>query len=220
MWQYKKGGSPPSMGCRRQRPHIIDRDFQLRYTLYFIGSVTLGTLTIIVPTYFFLNQNYNIFMELAYRHSPDLLSYLEQERIVMNKLFFSVGMGLLTFSGVIGLRMTGHIIAPVKSLKKHLEQVAKGHCFIPEIKPRNNDEFQDTIESYNYFYRSLRYNLKVDLQRLRSLNIDPNHQRAYKSWKTMIEEKALQLDQKDLMVPPTSSIDETDMTSNDSRNAS
>ena len=217
MWYRKQRGSPPPTN---QQIHRIDHNFQLRYALYFMGTITLGLIIIIVPIYFFLNQNYKIVMELADRHSPDLLSYLEQERMGMNRLLFAIGVGLFVFSGIVGLRIANRIVTPVKTLKKHLEQITKGRWSIPEIKSRESDEFQDMTESYNAFYRSLRHNLKVDLQRLRLLKVDPLHNEAYKNWKTMIEEKALRLNKKDLIHPPTSSSDEVETASHDSLDAS
>ena len=186
-----------STGQRGLSDQTIERRFQMRYTLYFMGSVTLGILTVIVPTYFFINQNYRIFVELAQQHSPDLLYYLEREKVGMNKLLFSVGVSLLAFSWILGLRITKHIISPIKVLKKHLEQVTKGYWFMPEIQIQKDDEFQDTIHSYNDFYRSFRHHLESDLQRLQSLKIDPHHQESYKNWKTMVEEKTFQLNKKD-----------------------
>lgn len=90
--------------------------------------------------------------------------------------------------------MTHRMIGPLKVLRNHLKWLSRGHWNLPPLKVREKDEFQDLIESYNYFYSSFRANIYKDLEALKKLNIDANNRDAYKAWKSMIEEKTIQLD--------------------------
>lgn len=182
----------PATYTRRKSP-FIDRDFQVRYTLLLIGASALGVVLVIGPIYYFVNQNYRIFVELAYDHAPGMLKYLEQERIWINTILFGVFAGLLMFFSHLGVKMTARIVGPLKVLSNHLKQLSRGHWYINPIKVRSNDEFLDLIESYNYFFKSFQANLHKDLERIKQLPVDPNNRDAYILWKELVDEKSAQL---------------------------
>lgn len=182
----------PATYLRRPTP-FIDRDFQLRYTLLLLGASFLGMLLVVIPTYYFINQNYTIFVDLAYDHSPELLKYLEKERAWINTILFSVFVGLSIFFAILGFKMTARMVGPIKVLRNHLRHITRGHWYIKPVSVRDSDEFQDLIEAYNYFYSSFQSNLRKDLERVKSLSIDSSNSDAYNSWKELIEEKSAQL---------------------------
>jgi hypothetical protein len=177
-----------------QRSPFIDRRFQLRYTLLLIGASALGVLLASIPTFYFINQNYEIFSDLAYQHAPDLLSHLEQERRWINTTLLAIFVGLFTLFTLLGHKMTARIVGPIKILQNHLHKVSRGYWFIRPIRIRDDDEFQDLIDSYNYFYASLRVEARDDLEKLKTIPIDPNNRDAYIAWRYMVNKKAAQLD--------------------------
>ena len=182
----------PATYIRRKTP-FIDREFQVKYTLLLIGASALGMILITVPIFYFINQNYQIFLTLAYDHSPEILKHLEQERVWINTILFSVFSGLLIFFSIIGFKMTTRIVGPLKVLRNHLKQISRGHWHSPPIKVRESDEFQDLIEAYNYFYSSFQTNIKKDLERLKKIHVDSKNKDAELAWKSMVDEKAAQL---------------------------
>lgn len=173
---------------------FIDREFQLRYVAIVVSAAAFGMLVSVGPAYYFLNQNYAIFVDLAFDHSPALLANLQQERYWINMLLACGVLSTLVFFAFLSFKMTHRMIGPLKVLRNHLKWLSRGHWNLPPLKVREKDEFQDLIESYNYFYSSFRANIYKDLEALKKLNIDANNRDAYKAWKSMIEEKTIQLD--------------------------
>lgn len=178
----------------KRSSRYIDRDFQLRYVFMVVSAAAFGMLVSIGPAYYFLDQNYGIFVDLAFDHAPNLLQNLQQERYWINMLLACGVLSTLVFFSFISLKMTHRMIGPLKVLRNHLKLLSRGHWNMPPLKVRDKDEFQDLIESYNYFYSSFRANIYKDLEALKKLNIDSNNRDAYKAWRGMIEEKTLQLD--------------------------
>lgn len=172
---------------------FIDRDFQVRYTILLLASSMVGLILVVGPLFYFINQNYQIFMDLAYDRAPTLIRYLEMERRWIFTLLASVTLGLLCFFSYLGIKMTAKIVGPLNVLKNHIRLLSRGHWYIAPVRTRDSDEFHDLVESYNYFFRSFQANLRNDLERLGRLNIDPQQREAYSTWLDLIEEKRSQL---------------------------
>lgn len=207
-------------GSTRQS-RFIDRDFQLRYTLLLVGAAALGAGLIILPLSFFLNQNYEIFYDLAYDYSPGILVHLEREQAWIGALCIAVFLGLVVFFSLLGYRLTARIVAPLKIVRNHLRELSRGRWFYPPVKTRVNDEFQDFVEAYNYFYTSFQINLKRDYDLISKLTIDPRNKDAYQAWCNLLEEKAKQLNIPQEDIPTITFLsDEVDAGSPDSRHAS
>jgi hypothetical protein len=181
---------------------FIDREFQLKYTSVVLTAAVVGILVTLFPIYHFLSQNYKIFVDLAYDQAPQILKYLERERNSVTLLLVGGSAGTLCFFWYLGLKMTSRIVGPIKILKNHLRGLSRGQWSQPPIRIRVDDEFQDLIDSYNYFYDSFRLNLEKDLALLRSISIDPKNRDAYFAWKRLIDEKAIQLNRTDLLMEP------------------
>jgi hypothetical protein len=174
------------------------RKFQLRYTLYLVGAVIFGMVLAGGPTLYFLNHNYQLFINLAYDQSPDLLETLERERLFINGFLLSTSIGVVLFCFLIGFRMTSRIIGPVAVLERHLQKMSRGQWYHPVVKIRQADEFHQLIDAYNYFYLSLQHQVTCDVERLRQLTIDKEHRDARFLWSQMLDEKMQQIDAKTL----------------------
>jgi hypothetical protein len=172
---------------------FIDRNFQIRYTFLLLGASILGLVVTFIPIYYFINQNYDIFISLAFDNSPQIIENLEREKSWVNLTLLSVFTGLFGFFSVLTFRMTARIIGPLKILRNHLIQISRGHFYIPSIKIRDTDEFHDLVESYNYFYLSFQRNLKRELELLKRISVDQRNRDAYMAWRQMIIDKARQL---------------------------
>lgn len=187
---------------QRRTTRFIDRDFQVRYGSVVIGAALLGALVSLLPIYFFLDQNYRIFLDLAHLYSPGLMDNLERERIWVTMLLFSGFSGLTIFFLVLSFRLTNRIVGPLRVLRNHLRRMSRGQWFMAPVRVRDSDEFQDLIDSYNYFYESFRTQLRRDLDMLRRLRVDPADRASYEAWRILVEEKSLQLNVKSELPPP------------------
>ncbi len=181
-----------------RRSYLIDSDFQLRYTLIIVFAAALGVLSVTVPIYYLTHQNYQIFYSLAYEVAPELLESLAREKLLINNILFSALLALGAFFTFLGLRMTNRIIGPLRVLKNHLKLLSRGNWEQRQIKIRDKDEFQDLINSYNYFYNSFRANIHKELDLLKKLSIDENSRDAHRAWIELMELKASQLGNADL----------------------
>lgn len=195
MW-LSKGTEHSHLATYRKRgSFFVDREFQLRYALVVLAAGILGSAINLVPLYYFLEQNYQIFYDLAFNNSPEIIDQLTRERVWIR--IFSLGsfISMVLFFSFVAFRMTARIVGPLKVMRNHLKQITRGNWRLNPIKVREADEFQDLIETYNYFYSSYRAMLQRDLSRLKMLNIDTSNRDAFTAWSQMVEEKSSQLHQ-------------------------
>jgi hypothetical protein len=80
MW-WKQGQRLTRLYAFRQRKfQLIDSRFQWKYTVVLAGGVGLFSLFAYSVAWYFIEQNYSIFIDYAYTHSPNFVSNLEFER--------------------------------------------------------------------------------------------------------------------------------------------
>lgn len=170
----------------RTQKMILNKAFQYKYTLYLTTAVLGGISIFFAPIYYFINQNYTFFTNLAYDTHPALVTHLEREVIWLSvfmvvSLAFIAGMTL-----AIGLRMTKNLLSPLVQMEKHMKKLMYGHWHIPDYKISHEDDFRDLALTYDYFYRSLKANTEAELKLIEKLSIDPQNREAYAAWKNLI----------------------------------
>lgn len=202
MWQIQgfKVIRPPS-SFRRGRL-ITDREFQARYAFVVVLAAALGTILTIIPIYYLLNQNYELFFNLAYEHTPDLLKNLERERGWINTLLVANFVGVLVFFTFLSFKLTTRIVGPLKVLRNHLRLLSRGYWTQPQIVVRESDEFQELISTYNYFYKSIQVQLTKELQLLKRVRVDFNDRDSFQAWKQLLEERIALLQTEDPSADP------------------
>lgn len=171
---------------------ILDESIQLKYTLYLCMAITGSVLLFFLPTYFFINQNYQIFLRLAFDTHPALLKHLERE---IHWLWFFLASGLICIgllSFFLTIRMTRNLIDPLARMEQHMRKLLQGHWHIPDFDVPKND-FKDLSLTYDYFYRVLKINTEMELKLLEKLNVDAQNREAYAAWKSLIEIKQQKL---------------------------
>lgn len=210
--------TPPKLYQKRSSS-FIDKEFQVKYTSLVVCAATFGMILGLLPIYYFLNQNYQIFVELAYDQAPELIHFLEKEKLWMNTFLFGIFTALIAFFSTIGFKMTARIAGPLHILKNHLKQLSRGHWQIKHIKVRDNDEFQDLIETYNYFFSSFQVNAKKELELLKRINISREDKDSYQAWKEILTTKQSQLNEINNIYPLISN-DVNSSESHDSRHVS
>lgn len=177
------------LGARR---YILNKSFQYKYCWYMVTAVAGGAILFLLPSYFFINQNYELFKSLAYDTHPHLIQHLERE-ISWLKVFLGAS---FTFLGAITLflsiRMTKNLLSPLVKIEKHMHKLMLGQWHIPDYIP-DHDDFRELGMTYDYFYRALKANTEAELKLLEKLSIDPQNREAFAAWKNLLSIKRARL---------------------------
>lgn len=182
------------------KKYILNKAFQYKYSWYLVTAVGGATLLFLIPTYYFVIQNYQIFTTLAYDTYPTLVQHLERE-VVWLRIFMIVSFFVVTgITLVLGLRMTKNLINPLVQMEKHMRQLMLGQWHIADYKATENDDFRDLSMTYDYFYRALKANTEIELKLIEKLVIDPQNREAYAAWKNLMEIKRARLGIKDTFI--------------------
>ncbi len=169
------------------------RSFQWKYTGFLVAAV-FGTVALFLGVAFYqVQQNYEIFKQLAFATNPELVMHLDRE-IVGFGLFALATLGaVFVFCLVLGLRFTANVIKPVIHLERHMKKVTQGDWSHPDFRFRSNDDLSDLLDTYSYMYRSLRAHTEHEIKLLEKIAIDPNNRESLVIWKTLVQQKRAQL---------------------------
>lgn len=172
---------------------VLEKRFQYKYTGFMVTAIVGGTALFLIPSFYFINQNYELFKTLAFDTHPYLVEHLERE-ISWLKFFLLASLTLmmgLTF--LLSIKMTRNILAPLIQMEKHMHSLMLGHWHIPDYQIPEREDFRDLSLTYDYFYRSLKANTEAELKLLEKLSIDPQNREAYTAWRSLINEKRARL---------------------------
>lgn len=174
---------------------IIDRKFQMKYTFALVGAILGAVLPIALVSLYFLNENYGVFIDLALRQSPELLTHLAREKTWVNVCIVALVIGVTIFSFLFGLRLTNKLAEPLIVMKEHIKLLSRGHWNIPDLVPSEDEEFYELIEAYHYFYKSLRHQTKSEIERLQKMALASKgmDEKSQELWNELISEKAKRL---------------------------
>lgn len=193
MWINKRSPRTDFVRFSPKESRPIQKQFQWKYTVTIAAFVFTGIAASVAPLVYFFNENYDIFVKLAYDHTPDLVAHLEQERQWLNSYILTAAITSIAFCAVFSMHVTGRIIGPLLVLQAHIKALIRGNWSIREVNIREKDEFRDLIASYNYLYYCLRQLTREDIEKLQSLSVDAQNRGAHNTWKKMIADKAEQI---------------------------
>lgn len=183
----------------RPRKFILNKSFQYKYSWYMVTAVAGGALLFLLPSFYFINQNYELFKSLAYDTHPHLVEHLERE-VTWLKIFLAASFSFLAVITLfLSVRMTKNLLSPLVSIEKHMHQLMLGQWHIPDYRPEH-DDFRELGMTYDYFYRALKANTETELKLLEKLTIDPQNREAYAAWKNMLATKRACLGLKDELI--------------------
>lgn len=175
------------------RHFILDKSFQNKYTWYLFTAVAVGSTLFFLPSFYFINQNYELFKSLAYDTAPYLVEHLEREVHWMT-FFLAASFALISaVTFFLSVRMTRNLLTPLIKMEKHMHQLMLGHWHIPDFHLPEDDDFRDLSLTYDYFYRALKANTESELRLLEKIKIDPLDREAYAAWKQLLTEKRARL---------------------------
>lgn len=168
---------------------ILNKGFQYKYSWYMVTAVVGGALLFLLPALYFVSQNYNLFVSLAFDIRPGLVEHLEREltwlKVFLGASFVFIAATSLLFS----FKMTRNLLSPLIRMEKHMHQLMLGQWNIPDFKIPEEDDFRELSMTYDYFYRSLKAGAETELKLLEKLTIDPQNREAYAAWKQMMDNK-------------------------------
>lgn len=177
----------------RPRRFILNKAFQYKYSWYMITAMAGGSLLFLIPAYYFIVQNYQLFLSLAYDTHPALVEHMEREVTWMRVFLIASFIAITGISLFLSIRMTKNLLAPLVSMEKHMHHLMLGHWHVPDFKMPEDDDFRDLSMTYDYFYRALKANTETELKLLEKLTIDPQNREAYAAWKSLMEMKRARL---------------------------
>jgi len=186
MAQFSENNIRSLMG----RHLIVDRKFQIRYTLGVLSMIFGVAAPMALVCLYFINENYNVFIDLSLRIAPELQPHLLREQLWMNSfVLISLGIGGL-ITGFITLRITGNLVRPLILMREHMKALSRGHWGSPDLHVREDDEFFDVIESYQYLFKSLKFLNKNETERLQVLASQLQEESSKKICNELIKEKS------------------------------
>jgi methyl-accepting chemotaxis protein len=184
-WLYQDGPIRPV--------RIIDRHFQWKYTLFLSFAIAGSALVFLGPAWYFVAQNYELFIRLADKNDPMLYEQLARESNWLLTFLWISGFSILGLCLFLGLKFTESIVGPVFSLERHMRRLSRGNLSQREFKVRNDDDFRSLALSYNYLFKSLQAQAEQDLQWLEKIQVEPHNREAVEAWQAIIKVKQSQL---------------------------
>ncbi|WP_277578395.1 hypothetical protein [Bdellovibrio svalbardensis] len=173
--------------------YILNKAFQYKYCWYMITAVAGGALLFLLPAYYFIAQNYELFKSIAYDTHPHFIQHLERE-VTWLRVFLTAAFVLITgVTLALSIRMTKNLLSPLVTMEKHMHRLMLGQWDIPDYHIPEEDDFRDLSMTYDYFYRSLKANTETELRLLEKLSIDPQNREAYAAWKNLLTIKRSRL---------------------------
>ncbi len=140
----------------RRPSAYLDRPLQLRFIRRIITVIMGASLLAFVPALYFINENLNFIRNMLVDVAPDMIRYVEREQVFVNISIVSLFLAQVVFLSIYVRKMSAQIVAPIKKLTLHFRDLSMGKLHADEIHIREEDEFQDLINTYNYFYYCIR----------------------------------------------------------------
>ena len=202
MWTNRRFGYIQPSAYVRRATSFVDREFQLNYTKKTLWMFFIASLFAYGPILYLLNENYALLRDLMYTAAPEIVSHLEREQSMLNASVALIFFAQIAFVAIFSRKMTAKIIGPVKKLRNFFRLLSRGEYSAPALKVREDDEFQDLISSFNYFYSGMREQTQRDLNQLKEARKLSEHPMLIDNIERMINEKAHQLNDTDQMTMP------------------
>lgn len=146
-----------SLSARKiaSRRLIVDRNFQMKYSLTLCALGFAFSTCIGATLLFVLRQNYDLLVSDRVVQSPEVIAQIASSQGTLLWIFF--GMAVLTVSSLFwsGILITNRFIGPVKGLERELAKLKNGD-YSAFLHLRSGDEFQQIAELFNKSLEVLR----------------------------------------------------------------
>jgi methyl-accepting chemotaxis protein len=135
----------------RKRQYLVDRRFQMKYTLM---VVTVSSLLFIIFGYQ-LYKGELARTEILKIQNMDALGLVQAQD--HHVLWYLIGVFILQIASlvVLGVLLTHRIAGPMFRVRKYLEEIAEGGKLKPLDKVRSRDEFREFFDSLSMLIEQL-----------------------------------------------------------------
>ncbi len=173
--QSQKGG--------KNHPFLIS---QTKNTFLVCLMIGVACLMFFLPTIYFLEQNYNIFRNLAFDLQPQLVRHLERE-VLWLKAFMVLSLIILVVITYMFIsKITQKMMKTLVEMEEHMRRLLGGQWNIPHFESQNDDDIKELSMTYDYLYRSLKVNTEMELKLLEKINVDPHNREAFAAWQNLM----------------------------------
>jgi nitrogen fixation/metabolism regulation signal transduction histidine kinase len=193
MWWRQSTNTAKAFRLENRSKLLVDPKFQFRHAFSILLAINVPVFIVLGLSYYFVSQNYDTFFEVAYRYSPELITHLEREQSFLRYLFIASGLGLLLYAFLLGIQTTYRLIGPIFALKRHLSNLIRGDWSQPNLKVREDDDYHDLIDTYNYFYNSLRRQSEWELEQIAKCKVSAFALESMERKKALVDYKSAQL---------------------------
>jgi hypothetical protein len=183
----------PSRPTRNKGARLVNSAFQWKYTGFLFLGVMLCLLVFILPSWYMVRSNYQLFSDLAFDTQPTLVSNLEREVHLSIILFVVSIVSTAGLSIYLGIRMTGNLISPLSAVEKQIKKMTTGDFHAAKFNYRASDDFLQLLESFSYLYETLRAQAESELAALHKIAADPKDRESLILIQQMMEIKRSQL---------------------------
>jgi len=141
----------PAPGARpKRRVYLVDRRFQLKYTLVLAGAGLLVALVFGL----WIWQAHRQSLEMAVT-DPTLRAVLEAGDRQLLLVFVGIAVTMSAALGLVGLVLTHHVAGPIYVMSHYLSALAQGRY--PRMRPlRRGDELKDFFELFQRAVAAMR----------------------------------------------------------------
>lgn len=172
---------------------VVNSQLQWKYAWYFNAFLVGSLLLFILPSWYFLYQNYEMVSGIAGKVAPQLIEHLQRElQWLLGFSVFSV-ISLVLLTTWVTIKMTGSIVGPLLSMERHMWKVTTGDWSAHDFRIRAEDDFRDLADAYSYLYRSLKAQAEAELKLLEQVHVDASQRESFNSLNQLIELKKVQL---------------------------
>lgn len=184
----KRFTNKPSLNLQASAQSTLSY-FDRKYSLFLTLTITGMILLFLGPFYFYLNQNYDIFINLAYDVKPQLVQQLNREQHMLKYILTAIIMtvGLITY--LVSNSKIKKIISPLIAVERHMKQLIKGNWNIDEVGIHRYEEHKQLLRTYEYFYKILKSDLEQDIQILEKVKVPEENRESHAAIKFLLQSK-------------------------------
>lgn len=161
------------MAFQKRKIYLINRPFQIKFSLLISIIVVLISLVFPIAVYDIMNS----FIDFAHNHNPSAVTSItaQKKEILLNIIFSQAVIAAVFF--LVSIFFSHKIAGPLYKLSMHLEKI-RSHNRPGKLFFRKGDYFQDLAEDINKTFSSLSEEVdkqKSELEELSS-KVSPEHQ--------------------------------------------
>lgn len=144
-------------------------------------------LLLLLPVAYLIQQNFDLFLNLAHLQAPELIDHLERERSWALLLLSLCWVGSLGVGYWVNRRWALRLLRPVEDMREHLDLLSRGYWYAPQLR-LPDPEMKQVADTYNYFYRSLQLLTRHQLRELEGIRTAAGDPQSHRILQKLIQE--------------------------------